>query len=338
MKKRLFLILISLCLLTSILAPVASAETTATEETIPVEDRSDVVYENPTAPEGPTEETRAPGYCGEDLTWDLSGGTLTISGSGPMDDYPSGSAPWYDSRDSITSLVLSGAVTRIGDEAFSDYDRLATIDFGSSLVEIGRAAFLSCDSLTVISLPATFRTFEEDAFRDCARLSKVDCAGSMPHFRANCLWNGSNLTIYCPVNNPWPEQYVLELEENFHGRLQVLASDNSDPYKQEEPETTESTTEATTEPTTAPTETTQPEVTTEPPTEEATQLPVTTEPTTQPSAETESPTGATASAAEEGKDLGGSLWIPLLIICGILTAGILGALLFKRSKGGKYAR
>lgn len=338
MKKRLFLPLLALCLLLTALVPAAyAAETDPTDETIPADERSDAVFEDPTGEET-TEETRAPGYCGEDLTWEIRGTTLTISGSGAMDDYASGGAPWYEHRDSIETVVLSGSVTRIGSEAFTDYDKLTSVDFGSSLVEIGRAAFMSCDGLTAISLPATFRLFGEDSFRDCSKLTKVSCAGSMPSFKSNCLWNGNSLTVYCPTGNPWPEKYVLELEENFHGRLQVLTADGSDPYKSAETETTEAPTEETAEPTetqpetTVPEETTEPEVTTVPTTEAVEE---TTEQTTEAAEETEETTEATEETVEAPS--GGSIFVPLVIISVILTAGILGVLIFKGRKSGKYA-
>lgn len=338
MKKRLFLSILTFCLLLTALAPAAYAtETDATDVTVPEEERSDAVFEDPTEEE-PTEETRAPGYCGEDLTWEIRGTTLTISGSGAMDDYASGGAPWYAHRDSVETIVLSGSVTRIGSEAFTDYDKLTSVDFGSSLVEIGRAAFMSCDGLTAISLPATFRLFGEDSFRDCSKLTKVSCAGSMPSFKSNCLWNGNSITVYCPVNNPWPEKYVTELETNFGGRLQVLASDNSDPYKSAETEATEAPTEQATKPTetqpeaTVPPETTEPEVTTVP-TTEATEE--TTEQTTETTEEAEETTEATEETAEAPS--GGSIFVPLVILSVILTAGILCVLILKGRKGGKYA-
>lgn len=334
MKKRFLLTLAAACLLLSVLAPAAyAAETSPTDVTIPEEERSEAVFQDPTT--APTEPTRAPGWCGDDLTWEVSGKTLTISGSGSMDDYPSGGAPWREYRNTVESIVLSGSVSRIGSEAFADFDVLTSVDFGTSLVEIGRAAFFSCDSLTVISLPAVFRTFGQDCFRDCGNLTKVTCAGSMPSFKSNCLWNGNSLTVYCPADKPWPEKYVLELEENFHGRLRVLTSDGEDPYKDPETEPTEAPAEETAKPTetqpetTVPVETTEPEVTTVPTTEET--VPTTEEPT-----QTEELISwETEPVAEESR--GGGIWVPLLIISLVLTAGILGVLIFKGSRGGKYA-
>ena len=55
------------------------------------------------------------GICGDNLTWSLSAGTLTISGSGDMYDFPESSmAPWYHLREEITRLELPSGLTKIG--------------------------------------------------------------------------------------------------------------------------------------------------------------------------------------------------------------------------------
>ena len=61
------------------------------------------------------------GVCGDNLTWVLDSGTLTISGTGSMDDYQSSSdQPWYKegvSKD-IKTVVIEDGVTSIGKFAF----------------------------------------------------------------------------------------------------------------------------------------------------------------------------------------------------------------------------
>ena len=46
------------------------------------------------------------GTCGANLTWDLTDGVLTISGTGEMTDYSYNSAPWYSNRSSITNVII----------------------------------------------------------------------------------------------------------------------------------------------------------------------------------------------------------------------------------------
>ena len=50
-------------------------------------------------------EKETSGSCGVNISWQLEDGVLTISGTGEMHNYID-QAPWLDSRDEITTLVL----------------------------------------------------------------------------------------------------------------------------------------------------------------------------------------------------------------------------------------
>ena len=275
------------------------------------------------APRGFATEADTPTEsCGDGLTWSLEGNTLTISGSGAMKDFEGG-APWSGSADRVHTVVLTGGVTTVG----------AGVDFGSSLKEIGESAFQGCEGLTKISLPASFRRFGASSFEGCTNLTEVYCSGGMPSFNANCLWNGNTITIYCPVNNIWPSEYVEELETNFHGRLQVLTANGSDPYHFEnEVQVTSRPTETTAPPTTQPA--------TEPPTVPTTQPPtvpettqVTQAPETLPTQETVPPT-----LPQEPKDSSPvmGILIGVLIVSGTLSLLLIGLLIYRRKRDEDY--
>ncbi|MCL2651822.1 MAG: leucine-rich repeat domain-containing protein, partial [Candidatus Azobacteroides sp.] len=53
-----------------------------------------------------------------DMTAMLSDGTLTISGTGAMQDFGTAAAPWYNVAINITSLEIEEGVTSIGANAF----------------------------------------------------------------------------------------------------------------------------------------------------------------------------------------------------------------------------
>ena len=57
------------------------------------------------------------GTCGEKVTWtfDESTGTLTISGTGEMDENLYWNCPWEDFRDNIETIIINDGVTIIGD-------------------------------------------------------------------------------------------------------------------------------------------------------------------------------------------------------------------------------
>lgn len=318
--KRLFFFTLALCVLLAELAPAAfAAETTEASEPAVV---------------------REPGQCGDELTWEFKDGTLTITGNGPMDDFPDG-PQWAEYKDEIEVVTLSGNISTVGANAFTDYDKLVAVDFGKALQEIGIAAFKNCDGLTTISLPDTFRRFGEESFMGCPNLTEIHCDGVFPSFNLNCLWN-TWAKIYFPEERPWSVVYIQQLEEAFKGRIEFLASDGSDPYVPTEPtEATETVEETTVPPTTqAPTE---PPVTeqatvppaTEVPAEAPTQAP-TTAPTeaeppveTEPAPETtEEPVPEVTEEADIGKTARGGFG-GLAIISGVMCVLIVGALIFR---------
>ena len=58
--------------------------------------------------------TATSGKCGDNISWSLKNGVLTISGNGRMYDYYGG----FDYRNDITSVVIESGVTSIGYYAF----------------------------------------------------------------------------------------------------------------------------------------------------------------------------------------------------------------------------
>ena len=309
MKHRIFALLLAIMMLLCAL-PVSAEETTA-----------------------PVQVERAPGYCGEAIMWNFEEDTLTITGAGAMDDFPDG-APWEAHRDEIKKVIISGGITYIGAFSFSDYDKLTEVEFGKDVYEIGERAFFSCDGLTSISLPASFKVFGPSSFMGCSRLTEIHCAGKFPSFRQNCLWD-TYCKIYFPADKPWGVDYIAQLEDAFHGRIEFLASDGSDPYVPTEP------TEAPTEkPTEAPTEeaTTVPPTTvpptTAPPTEEVTEPAATEAPTEEPTA----PILIAPAPTEPVEETGGSK-TGYIIIGAVAIFLLLGSILFGGGrKKGKFSR
>ena len=318
---------------------------------------------------GFAEEAAAPkaksGTCGEGITWVLEDYTLTISGSGEMED----GSPWEAHKDHIEHVVLTGGVTKIGAQAFYKYDRIETVDFGDALVEIGEKAFYGCEDIDYIHLPKTFRKFGAEAFRECVSLKRVYCDGGMPRFSDSCLWTGNYISVFFPTNHPWPSEYTMPLASSYGGNLGIMMG-NFDQSAvdaelggttvQEDAEETKETEKATEpaqtepKPTEAPVEKpTEPAVViiapeTEPeeepiritaaPTEEET-VPATTE-ETEPAQVTEP--AALPAEPEEPQEpeqlLGEKSWIGIVMIVGVLTFLIAGAVIFRVMNRGSRRR
>ena len=127
----------------------------------------------------------ASGSCGPDLTWLLtSDGVLTISGSGPMDDYETymrdeffaksyKKAPWYDLRDQITAIRLEEGPASIGSCAFYDCSKATEVTLPQSLTAINWYAFTGCDGLKEVSIPDKVSRIEASTFARCNGLLTV---------------------------------------------------------------------------------------------------------------------------------------------------------------------
>ena len=120
------------------------------------------------------------GTCGENLTWDLTNGVLTIIGNGPMTNYASeSSAPWYFHKDSIETLVLSNGVTTIGDRAFSFCSCLTSVEIPNSVESIGDRAFRYCTGITSVTIGDSVTTIGDRAFQYCSSLTSVEIPNSV---------------------------------------------------------------------------------------------------------------------------------------------------------------
>jgi hypothetical protein len=88
------------------------------------------------------------GTCGENSTWTLSDGTLTISGTGVMDNYTTGEpAPWLYYKYDISAIVIEPGITVLGEYAFWEC-AAQSISLPGTLTHIGTGAFHSCRNLS----------------------------------------------------------------------------------------------------------------------------------------------------------------------------------------------
>ena len=146
-------------------------------------------------------ESAADGICGEygeNVEWSLdSKGVLTLSGTGPMQDfgeYISGSyavyaRPW-DGR-SITKVVVEEGVTNIGIHAFS-----------------------FCDGLEAVEIASGVETVGAHAFDDCIDLCHADFYGDAPDMHMLAFVN-TQTTAYYPCNNKTWTEDIKEQQSQY---------------------------------------------------------------------------------------------------------------------------
>ena len=183
MKKRLISLLVALCMAVTLL-PVSAITAWA---------------EDPDPPKS--------GNCGatgdgSGVTWQLTENTdgsstytLTISGSGAMEDYPFGSyQPWFSFQKQITSVVISSGVTSIGNSAFASFYKLTHVDIADSVISIGASAFFLCSSLTNITIPQRVTHIGGLAFSRCTSLSSITLSNNITSIGNAAFKNCTNLT------------------------------------------------------------------------------------------------------------------------------------------------
>ncbi|MBO4288674.1 MAG: leucine-rich repeat protein [Lachnospiraceae bacterium] len=121
------------------------------------------------------------GTCGNGVIWllDSENGVLTISGSGPMTDYPAYKyVPWYPSyRPVIKTIEIKEGVTRIGYYAFYGCSLLSDVKIPETVTDIAKQAFKGCSSLTKITLPESLKGIGVSAFEGCSALANVNYCG-----------------------------------------------------------------------------------------------------------------------------------------------------------------
>ena len=194
MKKRIISLLMALLMLTSLLPTAVWAEGEAPEQAAaavmddggaeqepaaPETPETPVEPEQPAEPEQSTEPkaaaepeadaepdsngialySAASGQCGNNLTWTLDNGVLTISGKGAMwngDDGWNGFCDVLDQADEVTSVVVESGVTSIAYEAFRWLESMTSVTIPKTVTSIGCNAFsVGCDALTTINYAGT---------------------------------------------------------------------------------------------------------------------------------------------------------------------------------------
>ena len=140
------------------------------------------------------------GSCGEDVTWQIfyneklhaDTDILVISGSGAMDDFADGDAPWLPYCDRVYTLVVANGITRIGDGAFRG-QHLSEILVAGSVREIGAEAFRGVTSLWRLPITENIRWVGDHAFAESS-VGLVTGGGPLPRMGVGVYENCTRLT------------------------------------------------------------------------------------------------------------------------------------------------
>ena len=155
--------------------------------------------------------------CGDNLTWDFLGSTLYIIGKGRMYDFdytdPNGNtesnAPWNKYGNIIEKVILDSGITYIGKYAFYGLSSLETVNFNTTILEIGDYAFAYCRSLRISSVPND-TTFGKYVFSHCESLTSFQMPSKMTSITTGLFSYCSNLQtvdFYDTITKIEPEAF-----------------------------------------------------------------------------------------------------------------------------------
>lgn len=136
------------------------------------------------------------GPCGDNVTWKVEGTTLSITGTGAMNNYTTEgyygggietNVPWEAYMQSVTQIIIGEGVTTIGNCAFSDFNSLSYVSLPNSLTKVGCNAFTRCTSLVSIDLPDTITDIEQWAFGGCSSLISITIPKGVTELKKSCF-------------------------------------------------------------------------------------------------------------------------------------------------------
>ncbi len=145
------------------------------------------------------------GTCGNNARWSFVNGRLTISGSGPIQNYhylseTVSDIPWEPIKNQITSLIIQDGITLTTRGLFRNCPNLKHVSLSDSLKSIDPGMFLNCSSLTSIRLPKHTVSIGALAFHGCSKLKTIQVPKTLKDM-GHKVFIGTNLTdIYYEGN------------------------------------------------------------------------------------------------------------------------------------------
>ena len=143
------------------------------------------------------------GTCGDTVKWTLKDGTLTVSGTGEMENsMDKESRPWHSVRGKVKKLVVEEGVTNLSWAAFADFPALTEVSLPGTLTSIGNQAFENCTALKNIAIPDSVTQIGSWVFSHCSSLSSIQYKGTISQWNKiskGTSWNtmANQFTIYC---------------------------------------------------------------------------------------------------------------------------------------------
>lgn len=109
-------------------------------------------------------------------------------------------------------IEIPNGVTKIGDNAFHNCNRLKSVSIPNTVTSIGEYAFANCHSLTSIAIPNSVTSISDSAFNGCGILT-INYDGTKAQWEALGVSLPTGVSVYCSDGDPNlnPEQKTCTL-------------------------------------------------------------------------------------------------------------------------------
>ena len=155
------------------------------------------------------EDTKS-GKCGSNATWSLTGGVLTISGSGTMD-----TVRWSRYGQEIQKVIVKDGITSVASGAFCGFENLKSAVIPNSVTDIGSNVFYGCSSLSSVTLSANLTLLPWYSFTDCTSLKEITIPNGVTEIGEFAFWSAGLEKVTLPTS-------LTEIEQGAFGLCKKL--------------------------------------------------------------------------------------------------------------------
>ena len=159
----------------------------------------------------PSRAFAAGGSCGDNVFWsfDSQSGTLSIYGTGKMEDYTSSAIPWSSYKNSIRSAVIGEGVTDLCDYAFWQCGNLTSVSIANTVDTIGQYALGKCTSLKSVTLPDSVEWVSYSAFQGSSALEEITFGTGLVWISQGAFYGCESLkTVRVTSVKQWLDLYL----------------------------------------------------------------------------------------------------------------------------------
>ncbi len=131
----------------------------------------------------------AGGTCGRSATWDYSGDTLTISGTGAVT-----MVSWTSVSSTLRNVVIQDGITSMPSYAFNAYQTLEKIEMADSVTQLGANFCYGCIALKQVRFSKNLKIIPNNGFYGCKSLTAVELPAALEAIGISAFYGALGLT------------------------------------------------------------------------------------------------------------------------------------------------